>query len=134
MLPAPVGFHWECVGYACVPASCLAPPPPPVCQAARKASDGKRCACEQRSCCDLAERNARLMMAGAISQHRFRELSEDLREHCGIAHLYEQWLLQHPELPLRKGRHLRKTLKERRAALKQWLTSSEINSSSSGTN
>ena len=73
------------------------------------------------------------MTAGAISQQRFQELSEDLRTHCGIAHMYEQWLLQHPELPLRKGRHLRKTLKERRAALKQWLTRSETDSSNSGT-
>ena len=133
MLPAPPGYHWECVGYACVPASCLAPGA--VCRSALKRSDGKRCACEQRSCCDLAERNARLLMGGAISQHRFQELSEDLRAHCGFAHLYEQWLLQHPELPLRKRARgaLRKTLKERRAALKQWLTRSEPVSSSSGT-
>jgi len=63
-------------------------------------------------------------MEGAISQHRFQELSEDLRAHCGFAHLYEQWLLHHPELPLRKRARgaLRKILKERRAALKQWLT------------
>ena len=138
MFLAPPGFHWECVGFACVPLDSLAPPPPPpppVCQAARKASDGKRCACQMRACCDLAERNARLMLGGTISHERFQVLSEDLRAYCPVAWLYEQSLLQHPELPLRKGRQrcaiLRKTLKERKAALQKWLQQAATPSSSS---
>ena len=76
-----------------------------------------------RACCDPAERNARLMLGGSISQERFQVLSEDLRSYCPVAWLYEQSLLQHsPELQLRQGRHLRKTLKERRTALKRWLS------------
>ena len=88
-----------------------------------------------RACCDLAERNARLMLGGTISHERFQVLSEDLRAYCPVAWLYEQSLLQHPELPLRKGRQrcaiLRKTLKERKAALQKWLQQAATPSSSS---
>ena len=118
MIAAPPGFHWECVGYACIPLD----PALPICSAALKASDGKHSRCAQRACCDLAERNTRLFMTGIIGRERMAELSEDLRSYCSTAHVYQQLLLQNPCWPLESRRDIRLKLKERRKALKQWLT------------
>ena len=118
---APEGYHWECVGYVAIP---LAPPVPVsnVCSAALKASDGRRHQCAHRACFDLAERNARLWTTGLIGQARLAELSEDLQGYCATAYMYQQWLLQHPCLPVgTSGRDIRVKLKERRRALKEWL-------------
>ena len=121
MIEAPPGYHWTCIGYACININ-SAPPPPPICLAALKASDGKRSRCLQRACCDLAERNARLFGTGIIGRERLEELSEDLRTYCSVAHMYQHLLLQNPCWPMESGRDIRVKLKERRRALKQWLT------------
>ena len=49
--------------------------------------------CRLRSCCDLAERNARLFLQGKINAERFEELSDDLNNTCEIAFMYQNWLL-----------------------------------------
>ena len=49
--------------------------------------------CRLRSCCDLAERNARLFSQGKINAERFEELSDDLNNTCEIAFMYQNWLL-----------------------------------------
>ena len=46
-----------------------------------------------RACCDLAERNARLIQQGKVSKERAAALAEDLRRYCPTAATYAQWLL-----------------------------------------
>ena len=55
----------------------------PVCKMALKSKGC--CQCRLRSCCDLAERNARLFLQGKIPADRFEELSDDLNNTCEIA-------------------------------------------------
>ena len=113
---APQGWHWVIVGYTCVAPQQTSDH----CQAAFKASSGRRCECQQRACCDLAERNARLWISGKISQSRLQELNDDLRGYCTVAFQYQQWLMDQPGLWLAKCKnHFRQTLKQR----KQWLQS-----------
>ena len=56
-------------------------------------------ACRFRSCCDLAERNARLWLQGKVTNERFEQLSSDLRNTCETAAIYQDWLVK-SDLPL----------------------------------
>ena len=90
----------------------------PPCKMALKSSNGRTCCCQYRSCCGLAERNARLFQSGAISAERLAELSLDLAKTCPLASCYERWLLAHRhELPVGK----RLTRRERAEAVHEWL-------------
>ena len=98
----------------------------PACKMALKSSDGACPDCQYRSCHGLAERNVRLYLSGAITEQRLEELSQDLARTCPLAACYESWLFQHRhELPI-GGRHrsLKRTRKERRAAVEEWLRQS----------
>ena len=73
----------------------------PPCKMALKSSNGRTCDCQYRSCCGLAERNARLFHSNAISAERLAELSADLAQTCPLESCYERWLLAHRhELPI----------------------------------
>ena len=79
--------------------------------------------CRLRSCCDLAERNARLFSQGKINAERFEELSDDLNNTCEIAFMYQNWLLSQIKsgnLPLTSKRfHTR--FKERKKIVQTWV-------------
>ena len=105
---APFGFHWKCVGFV--------PVFYPVCHATMKAIGCGQC--RMRACCDLAERNVRLILQGKVSEQRVEELADDLRQYCPTAAMYAQWLLDtRDELPPIGNRDRRKKLRERRRAL-----------------
>ena len=81
--------------------------------------------CQHRSCMGLAERNLRLFLSGAITEERLEELSQDLAQTRPLASCYERWLFLHRhELPVGRARGLKKTRKERREAVQQWLRQS----------
>ena len=97
----------------------------PPCKMALRSSDGSCGNCNYRSCMGLAERNVRLYLSSTISEERLAELSRDLADTCPLAHLYERWLFEHRyELPIGRHRSLKKTRKERRAAVQEWLRKS----------
>ena len=98
---------------------------------ALKSSDGATCDCQYRLCCGLAERKVRLFHSGVISEPRLAELSLDLAQTCPLASCYERWLLAHRhELPVGRPGRLKKTRKERREAVQQWLRQSCSSSAS----
>ena len=106
-------MEWQVVGYCLIPLEFLQPPER-VCKMALK---NKGCnQCRLRSCCDLAERNARLFLQGKIPADRFEELSDDLNNTCEIAFMYQNWLvseIKNGDLPLTNKR-LHTRFKERR--------------------
>ena len=106
--PAPPGFHWPCIGFACVPAS-------PVCRATMKAVGCGEC--RMRACCDLVERNARLIMQGKVSEERTAALAEDLRRYCPPEATYCQVARQPRRASAVGDRSRRRELRERRKAL-----------------
>ena len=105
---APTGFHWKCVGFV--------PVFYPVCCATMKAVG--RGECRWRACCDLAERNVRLILQGKVNERRAVELAEDLWQYCPTAAMYAQWLLDaRDELPPIGHSDRRQKLRERRRAM-----------------
>ena len=105
---APTGFHWTCVGFV--------PVFYPVCHATMKAVG--RSECRWRACCDLAERNVRLILQGKVNERRAVELAEDLWQYCPTAAMYAQWLLDaRDELPPIGHSNRRQKLRERRRAM-----------------
>ena len=105
---APFGFQWKCVGFV--------PVFYPVCQATMKAVGCGEC--RLRACCDLAERNVRLILQGKEDERRAVELAEDLRQYCPTAAMYAQWLLDtRDELPPIGHSDRRQKLRERRRAM-----------------
>ena len=94
----------------------------PPCNMALKSSDGSCGDCGYRSCMGLVERNVRLFLSGAITEERLAELSKDLAETCPLASCYERWLLAHRhELPVGRAWGLKRTRKEKREAVQEWL-------------
>jgi len=93
-------MEWQIVGYCLVPLEVFALPKP-VCKMSFKS---KGCNdCRMRSCCDLAERNARLFLQGKVTMERFQELTQDLYSTCQIAGTYQDWLVSEiikSDLPL----------------------------------
>jgi hypothetical protein len=120
-------MEWQIVGYCLIPFSVVEafasniPKPNPVCKMALKS---KGCSeCRLRSCCDLAERNARLFLQGKINAERFEELSDDLNNTCEIAFMYQNWLLsmiKNGDLPLTSKR-LHTRFKERKKIVQTWV-------------
>ena len=98
----------------------------PPCKMALKSSDGATCNYQYRSCCGLAERNVRLDLSGAITEQRLAELSQDLAQTCPLAKCYQSWFFAHRhELPVgRAAGGLKKTRKERREDVQEWLRQS----------
>ena len=89
---------------------------------ALKSSDGSCGDCNYRSCIGLAEMNVRLFLSGAITEQRLEELSQDLAQTCPLASCCERWLFEHKrELPIGRHRSLKKTRRERREAVQEWL-------------
>ena len=81
--------------------------------------------CQHRSCHGLAERNVRLYLSGAITEQRLAELSQDLAQTCPLAECFQSWLFAHRhELRIGRAGGLKKTRKERRAAVQEWLRKS----------
>ena len=71
--------------------------------------------CRTRTCCDLAERNVRLILQGKVDERRAVELAEDLQQYCPTAAMYAQWLLDtRDELPPIGHGDRRNKLRERR--------------------
>ena len=71
-----------------------------------------------RACCDLAERNARLIVQGKVSEERAAALAKDLQRYCPTAATHAQWLLDNRDaLPPMGDRSRRRELRERRKAL-----------------
>ena len=85
-------MEWQVVGFCLVPLDALRHAQERVCKMTVKATGCK--ACRFRSCCDLAERNARLWLQGKITAQRYEELSSDLRSTCYTAALYQDWLVK----------------------------------------
>ena len=82
-------------------------------------------ACRMLTCHDLAERNARLFLQGKISSERAVALAQDLQRYCPTAGTYYQWLLDnHDVMPLVGDRGKRRKLRERRKALREWISKS----------
>ena len=121
-------MEWQIVGYCLVPFSSHGwveafpfniPKSNPVCKMALKSKGC--CQCRLRSCCDLAERNARLFLQGKIPADRFEELSDDLNNTCEIAFMYQNWLvseIKNGDLPLTNKR-LHTRLKERKQIIQK---------------
>ena len=67
-------------------------------------------------------RSVRLFHLRIISEQRLAELSRDLAQTCPLASCYERWLLAHMhELPAGRPGAFKKTRKERREAVQEWL-------------
>ena len=95
----------------------------PPCKMAQKSHGCPEC--QHHSCMGLAERNVRLYLSGAITEQRLEELSQDLAGTRPLAACYESWLFQHRhELPVGRPGGLKKTRKERREAVQEWLRQS----------
>ena len=80
-------------------------------------------ACRFRSCCDLAERNARLWLQGKVTKERFQELTQDLHNTCHIAGIYQDWLVSslQSDLPLTSSKRFHTKAKDRKKLLQQCL-------------
>ena len=85
-------MEWQVVGFCLVPLSAFRHAQERVCKMNVKATGCTDC--RFRSCCDLAERNARLWLQGKVSAQRYEELSLDLRDTCYTAALYQDWLVK----------------------------------------
>ena len=107
-------MEWQVVGYALIPLEAFAPPEP-VCKMSFKSKGCKEC--RMRSCCDLAERNARLFLQGKVSLERFQQLSLDLHNTCQIAGIYQDWLLK-SDLPLTSSNRFHTRASDRRKLLR----------------
>ena len=110
-------MEWQLVGYCLVPWEILQPPER-VCKMSLKATGCKDC--RFRSCCDLAERNARLWQQGKLTKQRFDELTLDLHNTCQIAGMYQDWLLK-SDLPLTSSKRFHTRAKDRKKLLQQCL-------------
>ena len=107
-------MEWQVVGYCLVPLEVFAPPKP-VCKMSFKS---KGCNdCRMRSCCDLAERNARLFLQGKVTLERFQELTQDLYSTCQIAGTYQDWLVK-SDLPLTGNKRFHTRASDRRKLLR----------------
>ena len=106
-------MEWQVVGYCLIPLEAFAPTPERVCKMSFKSKGCKDC--RMRSCCDLAERNARLWHQGKLTKERFDELTLDLRNTCEIAGTYQNWLVK-SDLPLTSKR-FRTRIKDRKKVL-----------------
>ena len=98
-------MEWHVVGYCLIHIEAFArlPQRQLVCKMFMKSKGCKDC--QLRSCCDLAERNARLWQQGKATRERFDQLAKYLSSTCEIAATYQDWLLKNSELlPLRGGR------------------------------
>ena len=111
-------MEWQIVGYCLVPADFFAPTPQPVCKMSFKSKGCKDC--RMRSCCDLAERNARLWLQGKVTNERFQQLTLDLHNTCQIAGTYQDWLLK-SDLPLTSSKRFHTRAKDRKKLLQQCL-------------
>ena len=126
-------MEWQIIGYCLVSSSWVEAfpvnipsvwKPNPICKMALKS---KGCsACRLRSCCDLAERNARLFLQNKISAHRFEQLSIDLKNTCEIAFMYQNWLLSEitsnyliPEMVPPTTKRLHTKFKERKQIMQK---------------
>jgi len=111
-------MEWQVVGYCClIPFEFIPPPPERVCKMNLKATGCKDC--RFRSCCDLAERNARLWLQGKLTPARFQELTLDMCNTCEIAAIYQDWLVK-SDLPL-TGKRFHMRCKDRKKLLQQCL-------------
>ena len=108
--------QWQLVGYCLVPLEILQPPER-VCKMNLKSTGCG--ACGFRSCCDLAERNARLWRQGKLTPARFQELTLDMCNTCEIAAIYQDWLVK-SDLPL-TGKRFHMRCKDRKKLLQQCL-------------
>ena len=102
--------QWQVVGYALIALEAFATPEP-LCKMSYKSKGCKDC--RMRSCCDLAERNARLWQQGKLTKQRFDELTLDLHNTCQIAGMYQDWLL--------KSKRFHTRAKDRKKLLQQCL-------------
>jgi hypothetical protein len=110
-------MEWQVVGFCLVPLDAFTHAQERVCLMNVKATGCK--ACRFRSCCDLAERNARLWLQGKLTKQRFDELTLDLHNTCQIATIYQDWLVK-SDLPFTTRRfHMR--CKDRKKLLQQCL-------------
>ena len=111
-------MEWQVVGYALIPLDAFARAQERVCKMSFKATGCK--ACRFRSCCDLAERNARLWLQGKVTNERLEELSSDLRNTCETAAIYQDWLVKN-DLPFTSSKRFHTRASDRRKLLQQCL-------------
>ena len=107
-------MEWQVVGYALIPLDAFTRAQERVCKMSLKSEGCK--ACRMRSCCDLAERNARLWLQSKVTNERFQELSSDLRNTCETAAIYQDWLVKNFT-----NKRLHTRAKDRRKLLQQCL-------------
>ena len=112
-------MEWQVVGYCLIPliGKEILQPPQRVCKMSFKSKGCKDC--HMRSCCDLAERNARLWLQGKVTKERFQELTQDLHNTCHIAGIYQDWLVSSlkSDLPLTSSKRFHTKAKDRKKLL-----------------
>ena len=108
-------MEWQVVGYALIPLDAFTRAQERVCKMSLKSKDCKEC--RMRSCCDLAERNARLFLQGKVTLERFQELTQDLYSTCQIAGTYQDWLVK-SDLPLTGNKRFHTRASDRRKLLR----------------
>ena len=100
----------------------------PACTMALKA---KGCPeCQYCSCMALAERTIRLSKHGKITSKRHAEMKADLEQTCPLASAYHDWLLtnaEHMRIPVTGFKRSRR---ERKDAVFEWLRQAATTSSS----
>ena len=93
----------------------------PACKMALKATDGRCPKCQYCSCMALAERTVRLVVHGEITQGRHTEMNVDLEQTCPLATVYHDWLLENREHLRIPAKGFRRSRRERKEAVFEWL-------------
>mgnify|MGYP001248287572 FL=1 len=100
----------------------------PACTMALKA---KGCPeCQYRSCMALAERTIRLSEHGKITSTRHAEMKKDLENTCPLASAYHDWLLTNAEHLRIPASSFKRSRRERKESVFEWLRQAATQSSS----
>lgn len=77
--------------------------------------------CQYGSCMALAERAVRLVSFGRITAARHQELIQDLEQTCPLSRVYHDWLMENREHLGIGARSFKRTKRQRKDAVMQWL-------------
>ena len=100
----------------------------PACKMAQKAKG--RPECQYQSCMALAERTIRLLEHGKITSTRHAEMKADLEQTCPLASAYHDWLLTNAEHLRIPASSFKRSRRERKDAVFEWLRQAATTSSS----
>ena len=100
----------------------------PACAMALKA---KGCPeCQYCSCMALAERTVRLVRHGKITSTRHAEMKKDLEQTCPLASAYHDWLLTNAEHLRIPASSFKRSRRERKDSVFEWLRQAATQSTS----